>query len=203
MGKIIIDGVEYNFGGSSASAGDNIEVLTREEYNALEASGQVDPNAYYFITGEGGSGSSGSVGSASELVYDNSTSGLEATSVQEAVDEVVSKMSVVTTPTLLKTVTSFKDSFTNTGVNWTQYKKITTIVKFDYNNGNAASQVSQITTVPTAVISTNDIIQILPYQNENVSNTVEVDAKFTSNNIQLIAFVNGDWSIVSCKIYGE
>lgn len=58
MGKIIIDGVEYNFGGASGSGGnvecngDDIEVVTREEYNALVAANTVKPDTYYFISEE-------------------------------------------------------------------------------------------------------------------------------------------------------
>ena len=55
------------------------EPITQAQYDAMVEAGTVDPNVYYPI-------SDGSL-SAGEISYDNTSSGLEATDVQAAIDE--------------------------------------------------------------------------------------------------------------------
>lgn len=61
--------------------------LTQAEYDALVSAGTVDNNMIYFITD-----GNAVAGSASEITYSNTTSGLTATNVQSAIDEVVGKV---------------------------------------------------------------------------------------------------------------
>lgn len=65
--------------------------LTQAEYNALEAAGETDPETVYYITDadpESGSGAS----NADKVSYDNTESGLEATDLQGAMDEVTAEI---------------------------------------------------------------------------------------------------------------
>ena len=61
--------------------------LTQAQYDALVQAGTVDPNVMYLIT-------DGTVDypTASTMAYDNSVSGLSATNVQDAIDEVNAKI---------------------------------------------------------------------------------------------------------------
>ena len=77
MGYLIKDGVQF-FGNNSVP-------LTQAQYDALVEAGTVDPTAVYFITDR--CNSSGEY--ASEVAYDNTDSGLDATNVQNAIDEIV------------------------------------------------------------------------------------------------------------------
>lgn len=86
MGKIIKNGISYSSAGSSG--GSDIQVLTQEEYDALVTAGTVDENIYYFIGDEDENGEAGDNIPAFYIGYDNSTSGLTATDIQGAVDEV-------------------------------------------------------------------------------------------------------------------
>lgn len=74
MGKIIRNGVEY--GGSIASS----IKLTQAEFNAL--SPEEQNNGLYIIT------DGYSEGSASNMAFDNTSSGLSATSVEDAINEI-------------------------------------------------------------------------------------------------------------------
>ena len=64
---------------SASSVPDHI-TLTQAMYDALVAAGTVDPTAFYFITDTNPD--------AEYVAYDNSDSGLTATDVQNAIDEV-------------------------------------------------------------------------------------------------------------------
>lgn len=66
MGKIIKDGVEHFFFGGGSGSGDNIEIMTRAEYDALVEAGTVDADVVYFIT-DAGEGSGGNNVDLSEL----------------------------------------------------------------------------------------------------------------------------------------
>lgn len=65
MGKIIKNGISYSTAGGSGS-GDNIEIMTRAEYDALVEAGTVDADVVYFIT-DAGEGSGGNNVDLSEL----------------------------------------------------------------------------------------------------------------------------------------
>lgn len=60
-------------------------VLTQAEYDALVVAGTVDNDKIYFITD-----GDAPAASASDVTYSNTQSGLSATNVQDAVDELVS-----------------------------------------------------------------------------------------------------------------
>ena len=57
--------------------------LTQAQYDALVQTGQVDPDKVYFITD-----ANPSCFSAENIDYDNTGSGLSATNIQDAIDEV-------------------------------------------------------------------------------------------------------------------
>lgn len=95
MGKIIKNGISYSSAGSSG--GSDIQVLTQEEYDALVTAGTVDENIYYFIGDEDGNGEAGDNIPAFYIGYDNSTSGLTATDIQGAVDEVNGRVDEIST----------------------------------------------------------------------------------------------------------
>lgn len=78
MGVIKINGVTYG-------GGDNSVMLTQAEYDALVEAGTVDPTVLYMITDRNQSGGT----YASGILYDNTESGLTATNLQAAVDEIV------------------------------------------------------------------------------------------------------------------
>ena len=59
------------------------QILSQYEYDVLENAGLVDPDTEYFIPDGGG------LPDAEDIVYDNTTSGLTATDVQDAIDEIV------------------------------------------------------------------------------------------------------------------
>lgn len=91
MGKIIKNGKEYKFGTSVGfqTGGDTIEILTQAEYDELVAAGATDDDIYYFIEDEK---NGGVLVNASNVSYDNSKSGMAATDVQGAVDEIDEKV---------------------------------------------------------------------------------------------------------------
>lgn len=62
-------------------------VLTQAQYNALSEAEKNNGMTYYISDGEGGGGGSTT---AAQVSYNNTTSGLSATNVQGAIDEVVS-----------------------------------------------------------------------------------------------------------------
>lgn len=92
MGKIIKAGVEHYFGGTSLSGGSEVEVLTQAEYDALPDSKYTD-DKIYMISDSGNAEIGG--GSADGITYDNTESGLEATNVQGAVDEIDEKVDTI------------------------------------------------------------------------------------------------------------
>lgn len=61
-------------------AGDSKEEKTQEEYQALVEAGLVKEDVVYYIT-------DGKSSEASSIGYDNSKSGLKATTMQSAIDE--------------------------------------------------------------------------------------------------------------------
>jgi len=68
-------------------------VLTQAQYDALSEAEKNNGMTYYISDGEGGGGGSTT---ATQVSYSNTTSGLTATNVQGAIDEVVSDMSTIT-----------------------------------------------------------------------------------------------------------
>ena len=78
MGVIKINGVTYG-------GGDNSVMLTQAEYDALVEAGTVDPTVLYMITDR----NLGCTPYAAGIIYDNTDTGLTATNVQDAIDEVV------------------------------------------------------------------------------------------------------------------
>ena len=82
MPKFMLDGKEY--GGSD---GDSSIEITQVEYDELVRSNSVKKDVTYYIT------DSKDEGDASLVKYDNTESGLEATDVQSAIDEVTNSIS--------------------------------------------------------------------------------------------------------------
>lgn len=78
MGVIKINGVTYG-------GGDNSVMLTQAEYDALVEAGTVDPTVLYMITDK----NSENTAYAATVSYANTDSGLSATNVQNAIDEIV------------------------------------------------------------------------------------------------------------------
>ena len=76
MGVIKINGVTYG-------GGDNSVMLTQAEYDALVEAGTVDPTVLYMITDK----NSENTAYAATVSYANTDSGLSATNVQDAIDE--------------------------------------------------------------------------------------------------------------------
>lgn len=68
------------------------EPITQAQYDAMVQAGTVDPSVYYPIT-------DASI-SASDVDYDNTSSGLTATDVQSAIDEVNGKLPTISTTTV-------------------------------------------------------------------------------------------------------
>ena len=110
-------------------------------------------------------------------------------------------------PVLIKTITSFSDTFKTIGVDWTQYKKLYFMTKMDYLPTTDAGNTIFAFTIPTAIIEKNVEYAILPYTEayiQNTSHNVEVHAKFSSNNISMYGVADGGtWKLMNCKIYGE
>lgn len=82
MGVIIRNGIEYSGGGGSSAT-----YLTQAEYDALPESKLTD-GVEYRITD-----ANTSTTAARNIAYDNSESGIEATSVQGAIDAVNNRLS--------------------------------------------------------------------------------------------------------------
>ena len=88
MGVIIRNGIEYSgagMGGGSCDC-DEIVYLTQEEYDALPETKESN-NVEYRITN-----ANTHVNAARDWAYDNSESGLEAETVQDAIDEVAESL---------------------------------------------------------------------------------------------------------------
>lgn len=96
MGIIYRNGRPYSGGGSGGDAG--VE-LSLAEYNALSEAEKMNGTVYYVKTG-------GTTQLAQHVGYDNSTSGLEATDVQEAIDELAT--SGIASSDVMETVYSNK-----------------------------------------------------------------------------------------------
>ena len=82
MGVIIRNGIEYSGAGMGGGSCDCNEIvyLTQKEYDAL-SDDKLENNTEYWIT------DAGVRGSAENLSYDNSVSGLDAKNVQTAIDK--------------------------------------------------------------------------------------------------------------------
>ena len=81
----------------NASSGPDHITLTQAMYDALVAAGTVDPTAFYFITDTNPD--------AEYVAYDNSDSGLTATDVQNAIDEISSAVTLDTSGTASARIT--------------------------------------------------------------------------------------------------
>ena len=90
MTKIMKGGIAYN-------ATSNMVALTQAEYNALSTAQKNNGN-FYFITD-----ADPSYFSAENIDYDNTDSGLSATDIQGAIDEVaqVERLKTITTGTII------------------------------------------------------------------------------------------------------
>ena len=68
----------------------------KNAYVAKKPSTNIEPTntEYWMLSIEGGEGGEGGTGIAEELTYDNTGSGLTATNVQDAIDELASKPSI-------------------------------------------------------------------------------------------------------------
>lgn len=84
--KIMNANNEYLIGGGS-TGGDNIIYLSQSEYDALTPAEKADTTKNYVIVGEGSVTPVWPV-SSDDVTYDNTTSGLTATNVQDAIDEI-------------------------------------------------------------------------------------------------------------------
>ena len=78
MGRIIRNGIEYGSGGTAS----NIAYLTQEAYDALPDDKLIDGVEYRITDANTDSTKARNIG------YDNSESGIEAVSVQDAIDKV-------------------------------------------------------------------------------------------------------------------
>ena len=97
MGKIVKNGINYS--GAYGSGSDNSRILTLAEYNALPDTKLTDGVVYY-ITDVAGIINADSVG------YDNTTSGLVATNVQGALDEIDGNVDAINDTTIPELVTN-------------------------------------------------------------------------------------------------
>lgn len=92
-------------------------VLTQAEYNALSEAEKNNGMTYYISDGEGGGGGSTT---ASSVSYNNTSSGLSATNVQGAIDEVVSNTlharNINTNATSGVSVAAYSSVDINTGI---------------------------------------------------------------------------------------
>lgn len=84
--KIMNANNEYLIGGGS-TGGDNIIYLSQAEYDALTPAEKTDTTKNYVIVGEGSVTPVWPV-SSDNVSYDNTTSGLTADNVQDAIDEI-------------------------------------------------------------------------------------------------------------------
>lgn len=84
MGIIIRNGHEYS--------GDSSVSLTQAQYDALEQQGLVNPDVTYFITNT--SASTTDAVYANQVAYDNTTSGLNTTTAQGAIDLLATEATV-------------------------------------------------------------------------------------------------------------
>lgn len=118
MGYILKNGISYS--------GNTFIPLTKAQYDALVTAGTVDPAAVYFITDR--SQASGSY--ASEVVYDDTVSQLDATNVQNAIDEVATvKSSIGNIDDVSITSPSTGDMLSWDGSTWTNLAMATIIDK--------------------------------------------------------------------------
>ena len=88
MGVIIVNGIEYS--GAGGGSGD-VRYIKQAEYDALPDSKYTD-NIEYRITDAGINGVS-----ASNVKYDNSATGLDATTTQQAIDKLNESLMVYST----------------------------------------------------------------------------------------------------------
>lgn len=95
--KVAIGWVEYPFAGWGSS-GEEHEFITQEEYDQLTPAQKAEK--VYMITGEG---TPGGGWTSEDISYDNTTSGLTADNVQDAIDEIAQGIPTpwLWTPTLI------------------------------------------------------------------------------------------------------
>ena len=85
MGLIIKNGIRY--------FGDNSVELTQAQYDALSQAEKLNGTTYYITDGQ-------NITTASAVTYDNTNSGMTATNVQGAIDEVESTILTVHSKTI-------------------------------------------------------------------------------------------------------
>ena len=88
MGLIIKNGIKY--------FGDNTVQLTQAQYDALSQAEKLNGTTYYITDGQ-------NITTASVVTYDNTASGLTATNVQGAIDEICTNFIRLKTISLLCT----------------------------------------------------------------------------------------------------
>ena len=135
------NGNEVLAGGLKINGTQNVATqvsLTQAEYDALVQAGTVDlVNTVYFITD-----GNANANSASETTYDNTSSGLTATNVQSAIDELESGKANTSDLATVATSGSYADlsnkpdakSFMRCAY-WTSESKTTYVLNYDYLAG--------------------------------------------------------------------
>lgn len=135
------NGNEVLAGGLKINGTQNVATqvsLTQAEYDALVQAGTVDlVNTVYFITD-----GNANANSASETTYDNTSSGLSATNVQGAIDELESGKANTSDLATVATSGSYTDlsnkpdtkSFMRCAY-WTSESKTTYVLNYDYLAG--------------------------------------------------------------------
>lgn len=127
--------------------------LTQAEYDALEATGETDPETVYYITDadpESGSGGSGA-SSADKVSYDNTESGLEATDLQGAMDEVTAEVDEIKQSfqdgcsTIAAAITSMGVSTANNASPATMAANVKKITNTDLGSATKAGAASSYT----------------------------------------------------------
>lgn len=126
MGLIIRDGVIYSGGGNSNADVDPGITLTQAEYDALSDEEKV--NGLYYIT-DGYSG-----GHASNIEFNNTNSGMVATSVQGAIDELSDKVD--------HAGASINDNAVNTEETWSSSKIQKTIENITVSGEGSGSAIT-------------------------------------------------------------
>lgn len=116
MGLIIKNGIKY--------FGDNTVQLTQAQYDALSQAEKLNGTTYYITDGQ-------NITTASAVSYNNTASGMTATDVQSAIDEVSNRSF---TQTLLID-TGIATAQNVTIPNFSNYDFVQAIIKGDNNNG--------------------------------------------------------------------
>ena len=123
-GKIIRNGITY----SGGSGGCDIEYLTQAEYDALPDS-KLTNGVEYRITD-----SNPPAPTAKDMSYDNLESGIEAETVQDAIDEVNESLEGISNSQTWKLAGSANGT---TAINLpSKFNELQVVVKFVYDNSN-------------------------------------------------------------------